>query len=143
MSMRLVMSIVGWLIPFFVFVLFIFTDLIGVDFFLRFNVFWFLYFIIARAANTDREAEVTDTMLPRWLRIALFFNQPNPFRKKTVICQIVHITITAISVIIWSIIPQNKVSNITTIAYVFVLVVLINICDIRMRRKYKDTSFWK
>ena len=116
------------------------TDVVAPEVAVFIFTFWSLYWVTSRAARTDRVSNITDATLPLWARRILFLGQPNPFRRKTVIYQTIFMSSSPIIFVIWLLFPNTLVNYATLATWIVAAVVLIPICDIRVRRRYNDTN---
>ena len=77
------------------------SDEIKIGAYLLLYVFGAFYFqVILSTAPDERWSGAAKIKLPRWVRIILFLNSPNPYRRGTVIEQVVNFTMIIISVIV-------------------------------------------
>jgi len=99
------------------------------------------YLIGYSAASMDRRAGVATAKLPTWCRLILFFNQPNPFRKRTVFFQtyvVLGLLITFGDLFFGG--SKNIVINIIIRWHTIGMLILIAICDIKLRRAIRNPS---
>ena len=138
---RKLISAVSWIIVIaFLFFSAVYSNIVPVGFALFLLMFWGFYWLGNLAATMDREAEITNTTLPLWKRRILFFGQPNPFREKTNIFQTFVVTTGLLVFAIFIIVPETAIGGISMIAWLVAALILSVICDIRLRRKHKDTK---
>ena len=98
------------------------------------------YSIGCSAANMDRRAGIASVKLPTWCRRILFFNQKNPFRKRTVFFQTY--VVLGLLIVFGSLLfgLDNDIISAIRRWYPRILLILIVVCDIRHRRATKTTS---
>jgi len=60
----------------------------------------FYFQVILSTAPEERWSKVAKVKLPRWIRIILFLNAPNPYKRGTVIEQMVNFTMIIISLVV-------------------------------------------
>jgi len=139
--MWLLISIVGWVLGIaLVFISAIHDDIVLLqEFSYFFLCFWGFYWVGNTAADTDRRTEITDATLPLWKRRILFLGQSNPFRRKTILFQTALVIGTPVVIVMWLIAPFTTMSVGVAGAWIIGILILAVICDIRIRRKYKDT----
>lgn len=97
------------------------------------------YFIGQSAANMDRQAGLATAEIPTWWKRILFFNQPNPFRKRTILFQmyiVLGLFFTFVNIFF-----RNSSVAIGIIRWHYRgLLILAVICDIKLRRSIKRPS---
>ena len=96
------------------------------------------YSLGCSAANEDRRVGIATARLPTWSRRILFFNQPNPFRKRTVFFQ-TYAVLGLLFIFVLNVLFGSRVSTIAS-WYPIGFLILMVVCDLRRRRAVKNPS---
>lgn len=135
MSVKLLLNILGMLVWIMLgfYGAYLFSEGRSPALFILASFIWFYYIGYTTAEFKDRRRGYSSIELSERIKKVLFLKQPNPFAIKTIIFQSVLIAFTLIALTI-SIFSSNVIVGvITTLSYIFGMIILALILDIRTR----------